>query len=49
MTVDTPSSSAAARIVRFGHPPSPVGGVHSTTSSTPATNAGTTVMTTVDG
>ena len=43
------SRAAAARIVRFGQPSPPVGGVARTISSTPATWAGTTVMTTVDG
>jgi len=31
-------------MVRLGHPPSPLGGVHSTTSPTPATCAGTTFI-----
>ncbi len=47
-TSSTPSSSAAARVGAAISPSGP-GGAHRTTSCTPATWAGITVMRTVDG
>ncbi len=46
-TSSTPASAAAARIAGAGFPSRP-GGVNNTISGTPATRAGTAVMSTVD-